>query len=242
MRQEMIYIRTICEEGSFSAAARKLYVSQPALSVAVRKVEESLGAPIFDRAAQPLTLTEAGEIYMRQVARIEEAERDAAAQIGDLIHLRRGRLYVGATQYFDSYILPPVLRRFCEAYPGVEVHLAEESSALLESSLRAGSVDVIFECRETFGEEFSYTPVFQDHILLAVPAPFAENRGLEDRALTWQMVSERRHLDPALPPAPLERFAAVPFLLLTEGNNLLERAGRMFAQAGASVNVRMSVE
>ena len=61
MEQDMKYIYQIYQDGSFSVAAEHLYMSQPALSIAVRRVEESIGAEIFDRSRRPVTLTEAGQ-------------------------------------------------------------------------------------------------------------------------------------------------------------------------------------
>ena len=61
MEQDMKYIYQVYQDGSFSAAAEHLYMSQPALSIAVKRVEESVGAELFDRSRRPLALTEAGK-------------------------------------------------------------------------------------------------------------------------------------------------------------------------------------
>ena len=81
----MLYIETIYKEGSFSRAAQKLFVTQPALSAAVKRVESGMGEAIFDRTSRPLALTEAGEIYMEQIRRIAAVERETAVRISDQI-------------------------------------------------------------------------------------------------------------------------------------------------------------
>ena len=73
MEQEMEYIHTIYECGSFSKAAEKLYVTQPALSLAVKRTEERIGMQLFDRSGRTLKLTEAGKIYTKSVfERVDE--------------------------------------------------------------------------------------------------------------------------------------------------------------------------
>ena len=74
MDQEMKYIERVYQEGSFSKAAEALYMTQPALSLAVKRVEESIGAEIFDCSRRPLQLTDAGRVYLNGVQRIRLAE------------------------------------------------------------------------------------------------------------------------------------------------------------------------
>ena len=64
MQNELIYIETVWQKGSFSKAAQALYLTQPALSLAIQKVENEIGMPLFDRSKKPLALTEAGQIYL----------------------------------------------------------------------------------------------------------------------------------------------------------------------------------
>ena len=75
MQQDMKYIYQVYEEGSFSRAAQRLYMTQPALSIAVQKVEESIGMPLFDRSRRPLKLTAAGQIYIDAVKKMNEIGR-----------------------------------------------------------------------------------------------------------------------------------------------------------------------
>lgn len=242
MEAEMLYIDTIYKEGSFSRAAQKLFVTQPALSAAVKRVETGLGEAIFDRASRPLALTEAGEIYIDQIRRIAAVERETAIRISDLSHLRRGKIRIGATNYFNTCVLPSVLRIFSDAYPNVDMQLLEDSSALLKNRLQAGDVDVIFSCQQDDPALYASTEIFRDFILLAVPAPLSASEELRPYALTADMVAARAHLRDGCPSAPLHLFAEIPFLLLTEGNNLNLRAGLLFQQAGFHPKVKMYVE
>ena len=70
MFRELEYVYAVYQERSFTKAARKLYLSQPAISAMVKKAERKIGTPIFDRSTSPLTLTPAGEYYIRQAEKI----------------------------------------------------------------------------------------------------------------------------------------------------------------------------
>ena len=78
----MEYVYTIYEEKSFSAAAKKLYMTQPALSAAVKKIEGELGLPIFDRSHSPLRLTDAGQAYIEAAEKILNTEKPASLYYG----------------------------------------------------------------------------------------------------------------------------------------------------------------
>ena len=67
MQQEFLYVYQVFKEGSFSKAAQKLYITQPALSIAIQKIEHAIGLPLFDRSTHPLALTPAVEIYINTI-------------------------------------------------------------------------------------------------------------------------------------------------------------------------------
>ena len=109
MQQEMKYIYTVYRHGSFSKAAEELFLTQPALSISVQKVEHELGLSLFNRDKKPLELTEAGKIYIQKIEQIQHLEEELSAQLNDLTDLKTGSLKIGGTHYFNAYILPPVL-------------------------------------------------------------------------------------------------------------------------------------
>ena len=86
MEQNMQYIYQVYQDGSFTKAAEKLYLTQPALSMAVRQEEKSIGAALFDRGRRPLTLTPAGDAYIRAVERMKYLEADLSRELEDLRH------------------------------------------------------------------------------------------------------------------------------------------------------------
>ena len=96
----------------FSKAAQNLYISQPSLSARIKKVEEQIGVPLFDRSTSPLQLTEAGRIYIRAAEEISVIEQRVENAINNLNTLQTGRLSIGASNLFAAYVLPPLISRF----------------------------------------------------------------------------------------------------------------------------------
>ena len=89
MQPEMKYIYTVYQCGSFSKAAEKLFLTQPALSISVQKVEHEVGMPLFNRDKKPLEITEAGMIYIQKIEQIQHLEQELAMQLNDLTDLKR---------------------------------------------------------------------------------------------------------------------------------------------------------
>ena len=102
------YILTIYQEGGFTKAAEKLFVSQPSLSASVKRIEEKIGAPIFDRSTNPISLTEVGEEYVKCALNIEEKERNFATYMSDHTNLLTGKLRRGGSSFFSSFVLQPL--------------------------------------------------------------------------------------------------------------------------------------
>jgi len=84
MQQDYEYILKVYEEGSISKAAEKLFLTQPALSIAIQRIESSVGMPLFDRTRRPLQPTQAGKIYIDMIKQMQELEFDLKRQMQDI--------------------------------------------------------------------------------------------------------------------------------------------------------------
>ena len=241
MQLEMKYIYQVYLDGSFSKAAEHLYLTQPALSMSVQKIESGLGMPIFDRSTRPLSLTQAGQIYIETVRQTMFLEQEMEQQIEDIRDLHTGALCIGGSHYLNAYILPPVLAGFSRKYPGIRLELVEHSSARLSQMLSDRELDLTFSCDPKFLLNFVRYPAFHDHILLAVPEDDPVNDSLAGMWLSSQDVIEGAHLDQACPCVELGQFQDLEFLLLTVGNNLHDRGLQLFQEAGFEPKVKMEV-
>lgn len=241
MQQEMKYIYTVYQCGSFSKAAEELYLTQPALSISVQKVEREIGMPLFNRDKKPLELTEAGEVYIQKIEQIEHLEEELSMQLNDLTDLKTGHLRIGGTHYFNAYILPPVIAAYKKKFPGINLQLTEAGSWELINMLKENRIDLTFNCTPDPSDKLRRTPSFQDTILLAVPAHFPVNQMLNVFSLSSQDVLARKFEDPACPSITLKGFGDTPFILLTSGNNLRKRSMTFFEEAGITPNITMEV-
>lgn len=231
----------VYQEKSFTKAAERLYMSQPALSMAIRKVEDSLGMPIFDRSARPLALTPAGEAYMAFIQNTRYLEQDLQQQMQDIREVNTGTVRIGGSHYINAYIIPNALSGFTKAHPGVTVQLVEASSAVLSQMLGRREVNVTFNCNPKYMEDFERYPAFEDHLLLAVPRDFQISDVLKEKSLCADEIAAQKHLQSDCPCVTLDAFRNVDFILLNPGNNLHDRANQLFLEAGFAPNIKLEL-
>ena len=240
MQQEMEYIYEVYKEKNFTRAAEKLFITQPALSMAIQKVEERLGMPIFDRSTRPISLTDAGYAYLDYIESARHLDAEFEQQIRDIKELDKGRVVVGGSHYLNAYILPQILAGFLKKYPNVEIEIKEASSAELAERLRRQELDVTFHCSPEFIQDFPRYPAFRDTVLLAVPVGMDPLAG-KHVSLSGEQVMAGRHLQDDCPCVSLSEFREIPFILLSRGNNLYERSVRMFEEAGFAPKTKMKL-
>ena len=200
MLKEMEYVYAVYQEQSFSKAARKLYLSQPALSAAVRKAEAEIHTPIFDRSTNPIRLTAAGEYYIDAVKRILDIRQEMETYFDALDGERRETVRVGSASFFCAHVLPAVVEEFQRQYPSWRVSLLEANVQDLRQCLQSGVIDLSLDVEPADPRLFRSAVWFEETILLAVPAAFPVNRGLEAFRLTARQVREKIHLREEFPP------------------------------------------
>ena len=220
------YIYEVYREQSFSRAAQKLYLSQPSLSLTIKRYENEIGVQIFDRSTAPVKLTDAGEVVMEYIQRILATERDMQAYLEDYRELKTGNLTLGAAHMFSSYLLPHLIARFLYVYPDIHVSIAESDFVSLQGMTLNGDVDLLIESHDFDQELFQVYPLFEEYILLAVPANDTLNSGKAACALTAADVLRNRHVDEQWPCIPLELFRERPFLMLEKGHDMNSRGLR----------------
>lgn len=224
MQLDMQYVYEIYKQGSFSKAADKLFISQPALSMAVQKVEKSIGMPLFNRSTRPITLTDAGEIYIRAITKQRLLEQDTALQLEDIRALNTGHITIAGTHYLNAYILADIITGFHQEFPHITIDLIENSSSQNLDLLQKQEIDMTFSCDPEVLPFYSGYPAFSDEILFAVPEGASVNADLTDYALSAEDILSRKNLKSDCPVISLDRFKDEDFILLKEGNNLYHRS------------------
>ncbi|MBO5879246.1 MAG: LysR family transcriptional regulator [Clostridia bacterium] len=221
------YVLAIVNEGGFSKAAEKLYISQPSLSATIKRIEEKLTAPIFDRTTTPITLTEIGKEYVNHALEIERMERDFERYISDCVNLSAGEVKIGGSSLFSSFMLPEMISKFNEKYPRVSIKIFENNTKNLISELAAGNLDIIIDNTTIKNENISSIVYTSETILLAVPKNFEVNSTVSKYALTAADVKAGKHLDEKYA-VELREFIKLPFILLNTENDTGKRAAELF--------------
>ena len=154
--KQALYVKTIAECGSLTAAAKKLYVSQPSLSQMLRYIEEELELSLFDRSTVPFRLTYAGEKYLEAAEVMLAAEARLAQQLQEIRHEESGRLRIGISVSRGMQVLPRAVPIFVNRYPHVTLELVESGSATLETMLQEGKIDLALAAIESTSSNITY--------------------------------------------------------------------------------------
>lgn len=160
------YVLTVLKEGSFTAAAKKLYISQPSLSQLIKNAETILGAPIFDRTTDPITLTPAGELYVEAVRQVRVIKENLAQQVKELAGEEQGELRIGISIQRALEIIPYLYSRFSKEFPYVKLEFHEQGSADLENSILDNTID--FACLATvpLNQALTYELIQEERVVL----------------------------------------------------------------------------
>ncbi|MBC5722076.1 Morphology and auto-aggregation control protein [uncultured Flavonifractor sp.] len=233
------YIYAIYQEKSFSKAAKKLYVSQPWLSATVKKVEQQLQIPLFDRSTNPISLTDAGRYYIEQIERIMAIEEEMQRHFNEMRSVNNVELHIGSSMFFCTYVLPKLLTDFCALYPQVTLTFTEGTTSGLTEKLRAGQLDFLLEAECPSGSDIQTFPWASEQIILAVPAHYEINQRLEPYRYTFEGLLRRDELEHRRPPVPLHHFKDEPFLLLKPDNDVHDRSLTLCRNAGFTPNVSL---
>ncbi|WP_267355375.1 MULTISPECIES: LysR substrate-binding domain-containing protein [unclassified Methylobacterium] len=176
--RDLEYVIAVADEGHFSRAAERCNISQPTLSVQIRKLETALGVVLFERSKRRILLTEAGQVIVRQarVVLVEAQRLLAFASEGRGSPLT-GRLILAAIQTLGPYLFPLVLRPLREEYPLLTLSLRESRTADIVEGLRDGRIDAALVSLPVPQHGLTASPLFIEPFWLACPAEHALARG-----------------------------------------------------------------
>lgn len=231
------YVYEVYKERSFTKAAQNLYISQPSLSARIKKIEEIIGEPLFDRSTTPLQLTEVGKVYIEAAEEITQIEQRVENYINDLAGLKTGNLAVGASTLFAAYVVPSLITQFNQKFPDVHIQLIEGNTAELEEMLGSNALDFVTDNYHYDSILYNKELYCEENILLAVPKHFAVNEELGMYQLSYKNIKNKNYLNQKYPAVPLGRFADLPFIMLTQGNDTRTRGDRLCRNVGFKPNI-----
>lgn len=150
--KELLYIKTVADEESISNAARKLNISQPALSQILKKVETELDEVLFDRTNRGMLLTEVGRKYYDLAEKTLGMYDDFLKEIDVMKNTYDGELNIGVSSFIETTILPIVIKEFNKVYPNIRINVRESNCKELESFVKNKEVDFSIVHRATLEE------------------------------------------------------------------------------------------
>jgi LysR family transcriptional regulator, hydrogen peroxide-inducible genes activator len=139
---QLRYVCAVADTGNFSRAAERCQVAQPSLSQQILKLEQDLGAKLFDRLGRSVRLTEAGRAFLPHARAILDQMDAARTSVADTNADLRGSVSVGAIPTIAPYLMPTYTAVFAKKYPDAKLRIVEETTAALIESLRDLSIDV----------------------------------------------------------------------------------------------------
>jgi len=230
----------VAEELHFGRAALRLHLSQPPLSVHVKRLEADLGVQLFERTRRRVALTTAGvELLGRARQLLADAEK-AVAEVQRVARGETGRLTIGYTSTATHVVLPAALPRFRAAHPDVRVELLELRSALQPDALRAGRIDLGIVCGPLAAAGLTARPIAYERFLAAIPSRhrLAARRTVPLRALDGvEAVTVRRDVEPAWADAAIAAIqaAGVSMLPVQETDTKVALLGLVAAGLGVAI-------
>jgi LysR family transcriptional regulator, transcription activator of glutamate synthase operon len=177
--RQLAYFDAVVRHGSFTKAAQRLHVAQPAVSAQIRRLETELGTTLLERTTRRVALTHAGELFLSRARRVLDQVDAARGDLAELSAVLRGRVRIGATQVLGSLDLPASLASFRRRYPGVSLALHTGLIAKLLGMLDAGDVDLILgPVHDDLPAAYQAHPLVPESLVLVTPPghPLAARR------------------------------------------------------------------
>ena len=209
----------VAQERSFSRAAAKVHRTQPAVSQAVRRLEDDLGEQLFDRSSKTGTLTDAGKVLQNYGERLVRLAEEAESAMRELRDLRRGRVLIGANEAAVHTLLP-LIGRFRATYPDIAIDVRRVPARQIAVEVQQGSLDFGALTFHPDEEGLFEIPVGSDELVLLV-SPQHE-------------LAKRRHVS-------MEEVASHPVIAHNDPSPARERVLRLFEEQHIALNMVISL-
>ena len=216
---ELQVLQAVVAERSFSRAATRLHRTQPAVSQAIRRLEDELGERLFDRSSKGARLTEAGTILLDYAERLTRLKDEAEGAVRELQELRRGRVVIGVNEA-AVHVLLPIVVQFRAAHPHAQVEMRRVHSRQIPGEVLNRSLD--------FGL-VTFPP--GERGLLSVPL------GVDELV----MLTHPRHPLARRRQVTMEEFGRQTIIAHNDPSPRRERVLRLFEQKHAPINIQMSL-
>ncbi len=167
--KQLRYFQAICQHGGFTAAARRLHIAQPAVSIAIRKLEAELNLTLLQRGERQITPTVEGEVLLGHARRIIEMSEAAELEMRELRGLAKGEMRIGIPSMLGSYYFPPILMGFKHRYPALSLSVYEQGTRRLQDMIRVGELDLGVVVADPPPEDLETRLLTREEMVACVP-------------------------------------------------------------------------
>ncbi len=227
------YVYEVYRWKSVSLAARELFISQPALSAAIKRAEREWGAPIFNRKTLPLSLTPAGKVYIEAIEQMLRIEKQATTRVKNTTEIKGGTLRIGTATHLSYYVIPTILKDFHAQYPQVDIRLELTSTNNLYQLLEKESVDLIFTSTDIVPDDYTAVPLFEERMVVALPHTLPECESLKPYAVTYDEMITGTY-DPTRELKDMTLLKGVEFIYNPPNTGIHKKSRMLFGQADFS--------
>jgi DNA-binding transcriptional LysR family regulator len=158
----------VVREGSFSKAAKALFRTQPAISQIIKRLEDEIGQPLFDRSSRRGVLTDAGQVLFDHAERLLNFKSQTIAALDDVRQLRRGQLVIASNELTCLYLLP-VLHEFRKLYPAVRLSVRRALASRIPAEIRDYGAEIGVVTYHPIDQELESIVVYHDELAFVVP-------------------------------------------------------------------------
>lgn len=225
--RQLQYAILLAQVRNFSQVAEKLSITQPALSKQIGNLEKELGILLFDRSTVPLTLTPAGEAFIRDARELLYREDQLLRSMERYKSGEAGRLTIGISPFRTLYMIPEIVKRVRERFPGIQVNLQETGSDTLRREAAEGKYDFAIVNLPVDESMLDVIPLEPDTLVLAVPN---------------EMLPLVKHAPHGrLAPIDLSDCQDLPFVVVGPSQEMRQLFDRLCAQTNFHPNIAMEV-
>ena len=166
--RQLLAFATLARKKSFTQVAKDMFLTQSAVSHAIKAFERDIGVLLFDRVGKTVHLTQAGEQLLQHAERILRDMQDARTAMGELQNWGQTRLRVGASPTACQYLLPTVLREFKQSFPQCVIRIEPGDGPEMIELLRSNKIDLALMLKPEKSGEVTFRPLFEDELRLLV--------------------------------------------------------------------------
>ncbi|MHA6253261.1 LysR substrate-binding domain-containing protein [Oceanobacillus sp. CAU 1775] len=163
---ELKHFIAIVEHGSFTNAAKNIYVSQPTLSKSIDKLEKKLQLKLLERSTRKITVTDAGKLVYTQAQKILGSTQELHLLLDDLKNIPTGEINIGVPPLIGTLFFSKIAQYFGKSNPGIKLHLVEWGAKRVETLVEEGKVDIGLVVLPVNEEKFNILPFLEDEFML----------------------------------------------------------------------------